>query len=382
MSWKRIIGHDREKGILQRSILNKRLPSAYLFYGNEGVGKYAMALQIAKTMNCENVLKNENYIDSCDKCKSCLGFDNLSHPNLYLIYSLPTPPASSGKDNDDPFGKLSESQIEEIKEQLYLKSKDYYHRINLTKANQIKISSIRNIKKELSFSASKAGRRFVIVIDAHEMTTESSNAFLKSLEEPHQDVTIILLTSRKDAILPTILSRCRIVKFNPIDNELIKEKLIKDYQIDESKATLAASLSDGSLSKALENTNDEVLEFRNFVVDVLRTSFRKNKFRIELIDKVNELITEKDKNKMINFLKYLKIWLKDAALISVGANKALITNKDKSDIIHKFAFAYGESNFEQAIEEIDNSSSQIYSNVNPNLIFLSLFIKLREIFLA
>ena len=122
MSWDSIIGQLRVKQILRSSIESRRLPHAYLFTGPDGVGKDAVAVELAKVLNCE---RRESV--ACDTCASCQRFVTLQHPNLNLIFALPV--GKGEKYGDPPLAKLSNEEMAEIQEQLKLKSKNLYHDI-------------------------------------------------------------------------------------------------------------------------------------------------------------------------------------------------------------------------------------------------------------
>jgi DNA polymerase-3 subunit delta' len=152
MAWSNVIGQDRVKRILINAILSERIPNAYLFYGPEGVGKDAMAIEFAKALNCERK-KGE----ACDECKTCKGISEFSHPNIKLIFKLPL--GRNETKDDPPLEKLDEDEIKIIQEQVKLKSQNPYHKISIPRANSIKINSIREIKVEISHSSFIPGWR-------------------------------------------------------------------------------------------------------------------------------------------------------------------------------------------------------------------------------
>ncbi len=213
MSWNRLIGLGREKKVLQRAIISNRVHHAYLFHGIDGIGKRGIAFEFAKALNCRNpkVVSDEFY--SCDECDSCRQMDNLSHPNLHLVYSFPTGKSTDSK-SDSPIARLNEAQVEELQSQLMLFSENPYHTITLQGANTIKIDQIREVKKKTSLTSATRGKNVIIIMNADEMTTEAANAFLKTLEEPQENTIIILTTSRRDQLPQTILSRTQQLIFN------------------------------------------------------------------------------------------------------------------------------------------------------------------------
>lgn len=381
MSWNKIVGHERTKRILQTSIVENRVSHAYCFTGIDGIGKDAIAIQFAKTMNCEHPVKIDSAVDSCDSCNSCKAFDNLSHPNIELIFSLPAGKSSDNK-GDSVYDKMSQEQIDMIREEIELKATNPYHPITIANATQIKISSIRDIKSKLAMSSFNGRRRFVLVLKADEMNNEAANAFLKTLEEPHDNITIIMITSKPEAMMQTIMSRCQQIIIQPLDDNQIIRKLIFDNNIDEIDARIAARFAQGSYLKALDFVSVENKELRNQVVDILRTSLKKQKYREDCVRKIEEFAKPKDKNQISKSLQLLMFWLNDVNAIKNGAGNDGVINKDDIDTITKFNTAFGSKSIGSAINEIERGNSLIYRNVNQNIALITIFLKLRQIFIA
>src|SRR5690606_7672251 len=115
-----------------------------------------------------------------------------------------------------------------------------------------------------------SNRKIYIIDNCHNMRLESQNALLKTLEEPPEYVTIILITSEKDKIIPTILSRCQIIKFYSLENSKIVNLLVEKYNIEINKAKFIASFSKGSLKKSLELANSsDFFNMRDRIIDLI-----------------------------------------------------------------------------------------------------------------
>ncbi len=379
MSWKNIISHERSKKILQKSILENKVAGAYLFWGIEGIGKSSVALEFAKTLNCQNPIINENSISACDICRSCKQFANLTHPNLHLIFSLP--PAKNADSADYTISKLSDEQIELIREQLSAKSQNIYHKISIPNATQIKINAIRELKRSLTMTSNILGWRVAIIFNAEEMTTEAANAFLKTLEEPHERTTIILISSKKETLLQTIVSRCQQVYFEPIPDAIIENYLIEEYNISQAEAKIIANFAQGSINAAREFLDSNISEYRNNIVEILRISL-KNTYRIELSEKIEELINTKNKQFLEISLRLLQNWFRDCFVLLTTRSKERIINLDLLDRIVKFAELFPNADYLKIINEIEHSIYLIRRNVNLQLIVFSLFLKIRLNLLA
>ncbi|ROL59040.1 hypothetical protein D9V86_11225 [Bacteroidetes/Chlorobi group bacterium ChocPot_Mid] len=377
MAWKKIIGQTTVKNLLQRAILEDRIAHSYCFIGNEGVGKEAVAIEFAKVANCEQPIVLDKTIDACGHCTSCKMMATLQHPNVQMIYSLPAPKAmDSRKDNISE--KLSDEQIAEIQEQNALKAVNPYHKIQLGKATQIKIAQIREVKRGLSLTPNSQGRRFILVFKAEEMTPESANAFLKTLEEPHSNTTIIMTTSEPQLILPTILSRCQQVFFQALPDEELEDYLIDTFKLDLTEAKLAVSIGQGSYTKAIEYLDEDMKSLRNNVVDLFRTALKKRIYRSELVNKLQVILTEKDKNLIDKVLIILLLWLRDAMNVINQAPEKTLINIDQLPFLKNFAKNFANLNLNKSISLVEEAIRNNWRNVNQQLLLINLFIELRR----
>ena len=391
MAWNEIIGLEREKKILQKALLEGRLAGAYCFLGIEGIGKDAVALELAKTANCYEpiiskngeIIDKENFskihytvaelnditITACDKCKSCKMAKSFSHPNIQYVFALPAE------------AQMTDEHFTAIKEQLALKIADKYHQISIPNAKQIHISLIRTIKKNISLSSAKKGRRFIIISNGDLMNTEAANAFLKTLEEPQLNTTIIITSSKKEKLLQTILSRCQQIFFEPLSNEEIAKYLVENEQKNETQSKLIAAFAQGSITKALEYFDDDMHSMRSEVVDILRIALKRKNYRIELLNAIEKLLEKKDKKIYVVFLNLLLVWIRDVYTISKVQNTDLVINTDLEDRILKFHNGFPNVDLLKALSIIESSINRIEYNIDPKLALISLFIELRKIFL-
>src|SRR5271169_3114747 len=146
MSWQTILNQERVKKILQASLDSGRISHAYLFTGPEGAGKSVTAIELAKVVNCD-----QKTSVACGKCPSCKKFDSLQHPNLNII--VPLPVGKNEVSGDAPLAKLSDEEIAVLREQLKLKAGNPYHDIVMPKATEIKVNSIREIRRGAALTA-------------------------------------------------------------------------------------------------------------------------------------------------------------------------------------------------------------------------------------
>lgn len=369
MAWSNVIGQDRVKQILINAILNERVSHAYLFYGPEGVGKDATAIEFAKALNCER-----KKAEACDECKTCKRISDFSHPNIKLIFKLPL--GKNETKDDSPLEKLDESEIKIIQEQVKLKSKNPYHRITIPKSNNIKINSIREIKMEISYSTFVPGWRVIIVSEADAMTEQAANAFLKTLEEPTPKTVIILTTANKDKLLPTIISRCQLVRFSYLSDQEIAKALVERYELSEARARLIARLANGSFGKALELLDVAIKDKRIKPIDFLAT-IASGKI-VKLLVEIEKIVTDYSRDELENFLHIILTWFRDALMFKLGMEDKII-NIDMIERIKKFVANYGEFEYQKAILLVERAIKQVEKNVQLNLILINLAIEISEL---
>lgn len=251
-----IIGNDRIKEFLTTTIDNNTLSHSYLFVGIQGVGKKIFAREFAKMILC---LDEKKY---CNKCKSCLEFDTNNNPDFLYI---------------EPDG------------------------------NSLKIDQIRYIQRKIQEKPIVSNKKVYIINDAEKMTIEAQNCLLKTLEEPPEFVTLILIGSNESSFLPTIKSRCMIINFESIKNDRIKNFLIEKGNSENISNTLL-DMAGGSIGKAIElkDNQDEYEEIKKMINKIesediiaiikLANPIYKNKESInEILDYINILLLKKAK---------------------------------------------------------------------------------------
>lgn len=173
-----IIGNEQNKEILKQIIKNDNIAHSYMFIGKESIGKMQFAKEFAKAIMC---VGDET---SCNKCKSCIEFNTSNNPDFTIV---------------EPDG------------------------------NAIKIDQIRDLVKKVYEKPIVSNKKVYIINDSNLMTKEAQNSLLKTLEEPPEYVTIILIASNENLFLPTIKSRCTKIIFNKLTNDELVKVLEKQY---------------------------------------------------------------------------------------------------------------------------------------------------------
>jgi DNA polymerase-3 subunit delta' len=368
MGWDRVIGQSRVKDLLRRTLASKRIAHAYLFFGGEGIGKDAAAIEVARALNCQN-----NGVDPCGACGSCKKIDLLQHPNLKLIFPLPI--GRNEKSGDDPVEVLSEDQVSAAQEQLRLKAQNPYHRISVPKANYIKINSVRDLRRDAALSTFEGGKKVFLISNAETMNAEASNSLLKTLEEPSSDSLFILTVSQKEQLLATIVSRCQLVQFDLLAEEEIQASLIAREHVEPEQAALIARLARGSYTAALEMLSVDLVAQRREVVQFLRLVLGSLKAPLAMdIERIGSL---GDRAAIERWLKMLEVWLRDALVLREHGEGGLLT-VDHTKELKSFTEKFPHADLLAALDTVERSVALVGKNVYLPLVLTSLAIDLRR----
>jgi DNA polymerase III subunit delta' len=363
--WPRVIGQRRVKGTLLAARRSGRLPHAYLFYVGEGVGKDAAALELARVLRCE-----KGGEEACDVCPSCLRMSTMQHPDVHLI--IPLPRGSQEKDDDGPLARLTDAEVRVLHEQLRLKGADPYHRIQIPKANVIKVNSIREIRRESSMSTSDNRTRVFIISGADAMNDAAANTLLKTLEEPPGDTMFILTTSHREALLPTILSRCQLVRFDPLTEEEITSALVARGHLDGQRASLLARLAGGSYTRALDLGESDLMARRTEVVDFVRKALGGKP--LDLIECVERMAETKERDVHVRFLTLMLLWFRDALVLRHGGE---VVNVDQIAELKSFVARFPLADLPRAVADVERSISLVDRYTYIKLVLAQLAVRLR-----
>lgn len=374
MPWNTIIGQRRVKTLLQALLRGGRIPHALLFTGPEGVGKDAVALMTARTLRCGN--PQDGGGSPCNACRGCVTTAALQNPNVRFVFALP---AGKGEDSrsDSPLIKLADSELTVVQEQMALKATDPYHNIAIPRAQQIKISSIREIRRDNTLASAEPGWRIVIISEAHLMGEGAANAFLKTLEEPNAHMVLILTSSHREKLLPTILSRCQEVRFDSLNEEEIAEALRRERGVDRTTAALTAKLAEGSFSRAVELTGGDLNGLRFDVVALLRAALRRSP--LALHGEIERLTAKGDRYAAERILMLLSQWLRDALTMRIVGSDRFVVNTDQVRDIQSFNTKFVGAPVDKMITEVDRSIRAVRSNAQIPLVFTVLGLNLEAL---
>ena len=366
--WNRVVGQQRVKNLLRSSIERGRVAHAYLFYGEDGAGMDAMAIEFARVLNCER-----GELDACGECTTCRQFDKLQHPNLRLVFALPR--GKSERDDEPPVNFLSDVEVKKIQNELSLKAQNLYYRLHIPKANEIRINSIRELRREAALSVFAAGWKVFVILDADDMNTEASNALLKTLEEPTPRTVLILTTAKRERLLPTILSRCQPMKFDPLSGDDICDALVTRCSVDRERAQLVATLANGSYARALDLLATDVRKSRDEVVDFVRNLLSNHPSL--LFKQIEELTAGTERSVLEQWLSLMLVWFRDAEALRHGRTAGIV-NVDQLESLQSFVTKFPLTDHTRVVREVERAIALIGKNVYLPLVFANLAHELKE----
>jgi len=365
-----VTGQISVKEQLQNLINSGKIPHALLFSGPSGVGKDCMALVFAKQVN-KKILPADKY-EKIAKAISCF-----NEPYLKLIFPLPR--GKNENEESSPLEKLSADEIQLINEEVRKKTENPYYKISIPKANNIKINSIREIKKFISLNYDDVAYRFIIITDADLMNDTSQNALLKSLEEPPEGVVFILTTSNVVRLRETILSRCWRINFPPLSNEEVAEVLVSRFNEDKNYAKSVSAFSNGSVTEALELIEHDFKQLLEKTILFLRYSLgKKYHSALKEINAINDIAGVHSLKLVIKLIIY---WFNDFEKLRCSQKEDYYFT-EYQETFKRFYNRYPKIQTMQLINNLENIAVLTDQNVNLNTIILNILFELSGIIKA
>lgn len=366
MAWNRIIDQDRVVRTLKRSLQQQRVAHAYLFHGPPGVGKRAVALELARALQCKR-----NVAEACDACDACRKTRRMVHPDVHVV--LPHPWSKESKRDEEDMGK----RVKRMGETPYA-AIDYVRRPSLTdpsatsnKQVLFRINQVRNdLIRPMTLSKGEGAYKVAIVLDVDRMNTEGANTFLKMLEEPPPQTVFLLLTSRPDTLLPTIVSRCQKVRFDPLSPEALSRALQQREGLSPNTAGMLARMADGSYSRALElHANDDLMTSRSLVLHYLRAAFAYDVGALS--DHVQEM-SRQGRVRLKSILTLMLRWIRDLMLYRALGKEAPLVNVDQAKAIARFCRNLPNADLESMTDLVEEALVMVRRNVQAPLVLHAL----------
>jgi DNA polymerase-3 subunit delta' len=342
----RLAGNQRVKDILRRMLATGRVPGALLFVGEEGVGKKRFALELAKVLNCLAPVG----VEACDHCSSCIRISQSKFPEY--------------TDADDNKKRLIRSDHPDVA------LARPYNRI-------LRIGQMREIEQEANFRPFEGKARIFIIEDAARLNEASSNALLKTLEEPPRTSHLILITSRPASLLSTIRSRCQMIRFAPLAPAEIEAHLLEGKQASPDDARLLSRVARGSIGRALSTDLETYRQQREGMLDVLSALALTND-RARLLRASEEMNDAKHKDEYETRLDLLATLIHDVWTLSLGATAEQVANEDLRAQLSKIVSRLESRRAARWLSQIETHRRGLEVNINRKVATDALFLTMAE----
>ena len=344
--FERLIGNNHVKEVAERLIRGGRVPNSLLFAGDEGVGKREFALEIARTLICTDAVD----LGACGVCASCV-----------RIGTFVFPKTEKGEDFDRVFfsGHPDVGMVVPYR-------------------RNVRIGAIRHLEKEANYNPFESRVRVFIIDDAEKMADPAANALLKTLEEPPASTHIFLITSRPDSLLPTIRSRCQMLRFAPVSTHEIERYLIDDHQFITEEASLAARLARGSIGRAVSINVEQFRQRREMMLEVVREAVLAGSVA-SMLRVSEDLSTAKNKESFEENLDILESLIHDVWTLRVSGNTGRVVNSDLTAILSDLAAEAIRPDFPGWLADIEKLRQDLAVNINRKVATDALFVSMAGI---
>ena len=349
MSFRNITGHRHLLDLIARAATRATLPPSLIFAGPEGVGKRMAAVALAQLMNCtgpgmgmlpaserrsadDMVPASERRSDaggedSCGVCASCKRIARGVHADVLILE-----PGETGA---------------------------------------IKIDQVREAVERAAYRPFEGRRRVVIVDNADALNAEAQNALLKTLEEPPAASTFILVTSRPDMLLPTVRSRCQRLRFGRLAPADVASVLMNGHQYAEVDAHAAASQSDGSIGRALEEGSDEFVNAREAATELLESVAGSSdpRRRLQGAKALSGAARGgSDREELARRLHALSSILRDLGALLSRADERCLANADLRPLLERLQRSFDGERALRAFSAVDRALSALDRNASPKIV--------------
>jgi len=336
-----LIGNDNVKHLLRRMLEAKRLPGAMLFVGEEGVGKKLFALEIAKALNC----RKPQGVEGCGGCPACLRMSKFNYPQ--------------SAESDD-WKKIIWTDHPDVG-------------MVVAPKRVLIVEQMRAVENAANYRPFEGAARVFIIEDADKLNDSSANALLKILEEPPHTSFIILLTSRPAQLLPTIRSRCQMIRFSPLAAEEIENYLTQNKIAVGKDARMLARVSRGSIGRAFSQDSEKFMSQRESMLKVLKALVAGDD-HIQLLRSAEELNEARYKDEFEVRLDILETLIRDAWMLALEAPSTKVVNEDLLPQLAKISERLDRHRPGGWISRIEEMREQLVVNINRKSATDSLFL--------
>ncbi len=365
MLFNEVIGQQTPKAVFRQMVQLDRVPHALMFLSAPGSGGLALALALAQYLLCEEKADKE---EACGQCAHCRKAAKFIHPDLH--FSFPTVGSKVVADNFLPEWRKA------LEANPYLEINDWLQAIGAeNKQGNINKEECVNIMRKLTLKSFESPRK-IMILWLPEYLGNEGNRLLKLIEEPPGETTFILVAEDQERILSTILSRCQLVKINPLSDDEVAQGLIKQQGFSKEKAQAVAQLAEGNFNDALQMGNQEDRDQAERFRDWMRRCYKG--LPTEIVEWVNDFAGYGRENQK-HFLRYaLHFWRAFLILKTMGKPHVRLRDKELQTAIG-MAKVMEMDQVEAIVGLIDECSLHVERNAHPKVLFLDVSIQIHQI---
>jgi DNA polymerase-3 subunit delta' len=391
MQFKDIIGQPEVKHNLVELVQHNRLSHALLFLGKEGSGVLPLALAFAQYVVCETVNGKSKHAtgpslfgdeptgseqptinnDSCGTCSACIKAQQLVHPDIHFSYPVVTKKPGTPPISADYISEWREF----VKGYMYGNVYDWLQFIGAeNKQGNITANECNDIIRKLNLKSFESEYK-ILILWMPEYLGNEGNKLLKLIEEPPPNTLFILAAENESLILPTILSRCQLIRIPALETKDVEEALIDRNKTAPITARQVASVSEGNYREALQMLQHAEEDWQGLLREWLNAMLKTGPIaQTKWVEEISKHGREKQKQ----FLRYFNHLLEQAVRLRVINGESNIPEKEKdfADRLNKIA---GIEQQQAIIEELDRATYYIERNANAKILFHALTIKLYHI---
>jgi DNA polymerase-3 subunit delta' len=373
MNFSQIPGQKEIIGKLIKSVQEERVSHAQIFTGPAGCGNLALALAFARYVSCED----KGTEDSCGKCKSCVKYEKMIHPDLHFVF-----PVIKGKKSTEP---VSDNYLPEWREFVgkspYFNITEWLDFIDVGNAQGLIFASeAAEIIKKLSLKTFESDFKIMVIWLPEKMHHSAANKLLKLIEEPPEKTLFLLVPDEPEKVIPTILSRCQLVKIPSFRNEDIENYISGRFNLTGNRLADITRVANGNIIRAIELCVGEettLLTLEGFK-SLMRFAWKRD---INSIIIWSEEMASKGRESQKYFINYSLRMIRENFMLTLDQvkNNLVYLTGEEAGFSKKFHPFINDKNIFALAEEFNLAYAHIESNGNPKIIFLDLALKVTKL---
>ena len=325
--FKDVIGHNEIIEYIQNAVKMDKVSHAYIMNGQKGSGKKMLADLFARTLQCEG-----EGVEPCGECRSCKQADGNNQPDII--------------------------------------------KVTHEKPNSISVDDIRTqVNNDILIKPYSSKYKIYIIPEADKMTVQAQNALLKTIEEPPSYAVIFLLTENAEVLLPTIRSRCVMLKLRNIKDKLIKKYLMEEMEIPDYKADICTAFAQGNMGRAIMlATSEHFNEIKEEAVHLLREI---NDMDVDALEAAVKRVVSYKMN-ITDYLDVISVWYRDVLIYKATKNVDQVVFSDQLRFIKDRASKSSYEGIENILDGIEKAKARLKANVNFELTMELLLLTIKE----